>query len=109
MPGAKRLPATTYVQGPHWEYLGGELLEPTDAVAAQATLPSTCTIVVISVETQGTYYEINSPHVSASSPGYIPEDVGAQVIGPLANLNTLRFLGDNATAADVHLQYFRET
>ena len=109
MPGAQRLTSATYIQPAHWEYLGGETLTPNDATAANATLPSTATIVVASVETQGVYYAINSPHVGTTSPGYIPEDIGPVVIGPLSNLNTLRFLGDNAAASAVHLQYFRET
>ena len=41
----------------------------------------------------------------ASSGGYIPED-GAEIVGPLANLNSLNVWA--ATNTTVHILFFRE-
>lgn len=108
MPGAVRLPSFMRAQLPHWEYLGGEALAVATESDATATLPSTCTIVVVRARGVALYYALNNPIVGAASPGYVPAN-GGEVIGPLSNLNTLIFYNaDAATAGTAHLQYFRE-
>jgi hypothetical protein len=51
------------------------------------------------------YYAINAAFAGLTSPGYVPAD-GAQVVGPLSNLNTLHIYGVAGSVA--HIQFFRE-
>ena len=102
MPGAERLPAFSRAQLPAWYYLGGETLANPDDDAL--TLPDSCSAITISSEGGACYYAVNGAIASANSPGYIPED-GMQTIGPVANLAGVRV---HATAATLHVQYWRE-
>lgn len=107
MPGAIKLSGRTQIQSPHWQYLGEQTLTIDSTTIAAATLPSTATIFVVTFETQGGYFGINNPLPSAASGGYLPADVPV-VFGPLSNLNSLSFIGNNAASTTVHLMYFKE-
>lgn len=102
MPGAQHLPAYGRAQLPAWYYLGGEYFEnPNDQAL---NMPSTTSAVTISTEDAACYYAVNGGIAGTTSPGYIPSD-GMQTIGPVANLTGIRI---HATAANVHVQYWRE-
>ena len=104
MPGAERLPAFARVQLPHWQFLGDEAPTLVADTRAALTLPSLCTIVEIRPEGAEVYFSINGLATTTSG-GYIPED-GAEIIGPLSNLNTLTMISTGTPV--VHVLYFRE-
>lgn len=88
---------------PEWIYLGGEAIEPA-SVSVTAALPSDATIFTIAAEGGDVYYTINHP-ASATSPGFVPQDVVVKM-GPIGNLNSLQVYAGAQVVA--HLQYFRE-
>jgi hypothetical protein len=88
---------------PHWYYLGNESVEG-DGTPQALTLPDTTQIVEIRAE-GGLVRFVPNGTASAASGGYIPED-GAEIIGPLANLNSVSVLMEAGVTARV--LYFRE-
>ena len=106
MPGALRLPAFGRAQLPAWEYLGGEAITMDGASHYGATIPSTTSIVEIRARDGECYFCINGAAASAGSPGYVPLN-GAEIIGPLSNLVSLRVFSATANAV-AHIMYFVE-
>jgi len=104
--GAIKLPGFGRSQLPSWEYLGGETHTFAANEGWSATIPDDASIVEIRTRAGEMYFGINAVHASALSPGYIPED-GAEIIGPLATLTSLRLFTATASTV-VHLMYFRE-
>jgi len=104
--GAIRLPGFGRAQLPAWEYISGETHTFAADEGWSATIPDSACIVEIRAEAGEIYFEVNAVHASALSPGYIPED-GAEILGPLATLNSLRLFTTTASTV-VHLMYFRE-
>ena len=89
---------------PHWYYLNQTSIAGNDASQAVA-LPNGTQVVEIRPEGGAVYFAINADFAQANSGGYIPED-GAEIIGPLANLNSLHVFA--ATGVTVHILFFRE-
>ena len=89
---------------PHWLYIGEETLTM-DGTSQTLNLPRNAQIVEIRPEGELLYFSINGNPAQASSGGYIPED-GGEIIGPLANLNSVRVSGPAGGVA--HVLYFRE-
>ena len=87
-----------------WYYIGGQMIGANGE--KQATLPPDVTIVEIRARGGAVNFAINGVNCSATSPGYIPED-GAEIIGPLYNLERLWVYGADATTY-AHIMYFRE-
>ena len=102
---AIRLPGFTRAQLPHWEYLDGETLTLDGVDRQAATLPSECAIVEIRPESGELYFSINGL-ATIGSDGYIPED-GAEILGPLSNLNSLTVYSTTANTV-AHILYFKE-
>ena len=88
---------------PLWYYLSGEALAGNDA-SQNINLPANAQIVELRPEGGLIYFSING-FAQASSGGYIPED-GGEIIGPLANMNSVGVWA--ATGTTVHIIYFRE-
>lgn len=89
---------------PHWYYLAETTIDGNDASQA-VNLPNGTQIVEMRPEGGLMYFSINGNPAMASSGGYIPED-GAEIVGPLANLNSLNVWA--ATNTTVHILFFRE-
>ena len=104
--GAFRLPGFGRAQLPAWEYISGESNTFGADEGWSATIPDSACIIEIRAEGGELYFEPNAIHASALSPGYIPLG-GAEIIGPLATLTSLRLF--TTTAGTVaHIMYFRE-
>lgn len=88
---------------PLWEYLSQESVDGNDA-SQNLNIPASAQIVEIRAESGAVYFSINS-FAQASSGGYIPQD-GAEIIGPLTNLNSIGVWA--ATGTVVHVLYFKE-
>jgi hypothetical protein len=104
MPGAERLPGKAETQLPAWLYIGEEAITLDGANQDALTIPSTASIVELRAETAAVYFSINGA-ATVNSGGYIPADQG-EIIGPLANLNSVGVFA--SAAAVVHVIYFRE-
>lgn len=87
-----------------WDFLGGQTIN--GGVSTSATMPAGTTIVEIRAENEDVYFEINAINAAANSPGFVPTN-GAEIIGPLDNLNELTLL--SAAGGRIHLLYFQET
>ena len=93
------------VKLPHWHYISG-LSVTCDGTSQAVAVPSSASIVEIRAEGGAVYFAINHPgFANAAAPGYIPED-GAEIIGPLSNLNNLDVSGDAGNVA--HIMFFNE-
>ena len=93
------------VRLPQWRYISGTSVT-CDGSSQSVPIPSTASIVEIRAETGAIYFAINhAGFASASSPGYVPAD-GAEIIGPLSNLDTLDVSGTAANVA--HIMFFEE-
>ena len=105
MGSQKHLTAYSRSQLPPWKFLSGDCIELDGINTAAATIPTEASIVEIRAEAGEVYFNINGL-ASATTGGYIPEDQ-AEIIGPLANLNSLDFYSTTASTM-VHLFYFVE-
>ena len=88
---------------PHWNYLTEETISGNGS-SQNINLPDDVHIVEMRPEGGLMYFSING-FAQASSGGYIPED-GGEIIGPLANMNSVGVWA--ATGTTVHIIYFRE-
>lgn len=104
--GGIRLPGFGRSQLPNWEYLSGEAHTFAADEGWSANLPDATSIVEIRARDGEIFFGINAIAASALSPGYVPQD-GAEIIGPLATLSSLRLFSTTAGAV-AHLIYFQE-
>ena len=94
----------TRTQLPYWQYLSGDAHVLVAATRRTITLPGDATIVEMRPRNAAVFFAINGLATTGSG-GYIPQD-GAEIIGPLSNLNSLTVISTGAPT--VHVMFFKE-
>lgn len=85
-------------------YKGGEAIVPNGSSTA-ATIPEGANCAILSAEGGAAYYAVNAASASASSPGFVPENMRS-VVPPIDNLTSLKVFA--AAGVTVHVEYYAD-